>query len=140
MANNPLLFPTQFAPQLRLADTKLSDSRSASTSQLKQLILRMFYGSSDPQADVPTFYFESDRFSWTNGYALFNNTIIDMASGSYVFSSSDNGMRYVYAVNDGSIAVSSVPTDSANQQNWWTLFLSAGNIVDILPAKPGFGI
>lgn len=140
MPSNPLLFPTQFPPQLRLADTKLSDSRSASTSQLKQLILRMFYGSTNPEADVPTFYFESDRFSWTAGHVFFNNTVIDIPPGDYIFSSSDNGMRYIYAVSNGSIAVSSVPTELTTQQNWWVLLLNAGNIVDILPAKPGFGI
>lgn len=140
MANNPLLFPTKFPNHLRLADTRLSDSRSASLFQLKQIILRMFYGSVDPSMDVPTFYFEENQFSWTAGYVTFVSGVVEIPAGVYQFNGNESGLRYIHAKSTGALSVLSVPSSSETEQAWWTIYLDAGKIVDILPAKPGFGI
>jgi len=140
MTNNPLLFPSKFAEAVRYGNTNLSLTTAASSFQVKQLLLRMFYGSSNPAEDISTFYFESDRFRWTSGHALLDESLVAISAGENIFNGSADGKYYIYAQDDGSIHVSAIAPTLATQQIWWTLYVENDLIVDILPGKPGFGV
>lgn len=106
---------------------------------VKQSLLTVFFG-----VNVPTFTFNSQSFSWTSGQAIFDDTEHPITEGIYTFISSDSGWFYAWAEDSGGATAAIIVSDTtptlATQQLWWQIQLSLGNIQQVIPAKPGFGV
>lgn len=137
MAKNPVLFPDTFADnRSRLAVGRFGDE-GATTAWVKQMIVEMFYGRG-----VPLFSFGEDYVSWGDGFAYFDNVAYPIAEGSYSFGAIDTNWYYVCAQSgaETTVVVSGSPPINDSQQLWWNLRVEDGKIIDVIPAKPGFGV
>jgi len=138
MAKNPVLFPDGFSTTLSRLDVGSFGEEGATTSWVKQMIVEMFYGRG-----VPLFWFEGSTVTWEDGVAYFDGVSHAIAKGSYTFSGIDTGSYYIYAQDDGeesSVVVSGSASTVATQQLWWNLHVEDGAILDVIPAKSGFGV